>query len=179
MMRPPQKSHGQFPLQLDTQGIFNRRITFCWEESSFPSILMQQLCLRDWLLVKTSPSTCSTMASSSELQYQCRFRFEFSIGNAEKMENCPWKMMIFYWKMADSYEIQGKHTKQTRTSGTFLRRRRPNSLWIYIISLRTQIHSQIDHCRPERLLLWLQWQRDCPRHAAGEECYIKNDEFCI
>ena len=25
--------------------------------------------------------------------------FEFSIESAERTENCPWKMMIFYWKM--------------------------------------------------------------------------------
>ena len=41
-------------------------------------------------------------------------------------------------------------------SGNGLGRRRSNSLWVYIISLRTQvhsqikIHSQIDRCRPYR-----------------------------
>ena len=31
-----------------------------------------------------------------ELQYKCQNNFEFSIENAETMENCPWKMMILY-----------------------------------------------------------------------------------
>ena len=39
-------------------------------------------------------------------------------------------------------------TCQTCNHRRSLRRRRSNSLWVYIISLGTQIHSQIDRCRP-------------------------------
>ena len=31
-----------------------------------------------------------------ELQHQCQTDFEFSIENAERMENCPWTMMVLY-----------------------------------------------------------------------------------
>ena len=31
-----------------------------------------------------------------ELQYKCQLVSEFSIENAERMENCPWKTMILY-----------------------------------------------------------------------------------
>ena len=35
-----------------------------------------------------------------ELQHKCQLCFDRSIENAEIMENCPWKMMIFYRKNA-------------------------------------------------------------------------------
>ena len=34
-----------------------------------------------------------------ELQYKCQQISEFFFENAERVENCPWKMMIFYWKL--------------------------------------------------------------------------------
>ena len=37
----------------------------------------------------------------SKLQYQCQLFSKLSIEHAEIMKNCPWKMMILYWKTAE------------------------------------------------------------------------------
>ena len=46
-------------------------------------------------------------AKRSDLQYKCRFVSEFSIENAEIMENCPRKTMILGLKMATYFAIRG------------------------------------------------------------------------
>ena len=54
-----------------------------------------------------SPGRIRISGRYCELQYKCHNKNEFSIENAEIMANCPWKMMIFYWKMAIYFAIRG------------------------------------------------------------------------
>ena len=55
--------------------------------------------------------------------------------------------------------ILSRSKRAREQSRAAVRQRQPNSLWIYIISLRTQVHSQIkihgqiDRCRPQGVTL--------------------------
>ena len=47
------------------------------------------------------PAQLSLARQYCELQYKCTLLLEFFIENTETMENCPWKIMVLYCKMAD------------------------------------------------------------------------------
>ena len=69
------------------------------------------LYLKWWIL----QAGLDSVAQYCELQYKCQGFVESSIENAEIMENCPWEMMILYWKMADSFAIRGTCRRRMST----------------------------------------------------------------
>ena len=67
-----------------------------------------------------------------ELQYKCHPLSNISIENAERMENCPWKTMILYWKVAIYFAIRGtgRHS-QRRMNDPTLCLYWKNVVWVY------------------------------------------------
>ena len=61
-----------------------------------------------WAVVANQGKTllCYVLGSTHECHCYCKLQYkwpthlEFSIENAERMKNSPWKMMILYWKVA-------------------------------------------------------------------------------
>ena len=72
------------------------------------------------MMVDTHPVTNAQYADYlgksqyCELQYKCQLFSIFSIENAERMENCPWKMMFLYlkWPFILQFEVPPEGQRQ-------------------------------------------------------------------
>ena len=83
--------------------LISAMIQTLWFYNGLYTINYDELCIYIRDKVYHATATVGFASQCCELQHKCQLCFECPIRNAEIMENCPWKMMILHWNMADLF----------------------------------------------------------------------------